>query len=163
MWTIFKVSIKFVTILFLFYVLVFWSQGIWDLSSPTRDWTHSRTPCIEKWSLRQGPPEKPPSPFSVPWYTSSFMLDKQKQKLQTACFVSFPFRQVFLFFFFPHLWFYFVEPFPVSTEIFRNIPPNCVHFPLPNTLHFPAFLAVGCGHVTEVLANGRQTKLIRHF
>ena len=51
MWTIFKVSIKFVTILFLFYVLVFWSWGIWDLSSPTRDWTHSRTPCIEKWSL----------------------------------------------------------------------------------------------------------------
>ena len=33
MWTIFKVSIKFVMILFLFYVLVFWSRGIWDLSS----------------------------------------------------------------------------------------------------------------------------------
>ena len=32
--------------------------------------------------------------------TSSFTLEKQKQKLQTACFVSFLFRQVFLFFFF---------------------------------------------------------------
>ena len=99
MWTIFKVSIKFVTILFLFYVLVFWSRGIWDLSSPTRDWTNSCTPCTEKQSLSHGKPEKLPSPFSVPWFTSSFTLEKQKQKLQTACFVSFPFRQVFLSFF----------------------------------------------------------------
>ena len=33
MWTIFKVSIQFVTISLLFYVLVFWLQGMWDLSS----------------------------------------------------------------------------------------------------------------------------------
>ena len=33
MWTIFKVSIQFVTILLLFYVLVFWLRGMWDLSS----------------------------------------------------------------------------------------------------------------------------------
>ena len=38
-WTIFKVFIEFVTILLLFYVLVFWLQGMWDLSSPTKDWT----------------------------------------------------------------------------------------------------------------------------
>ena len=34
MWTIFKVFIEFVTILLLFYVLVFWPWGMWDLSSP---------------------------------------------------------------------------------------------------------------------------------
>ena len=33
-WTIFKVLIEFATILLLFYVLVFWTQGMWDLSSP---------------------------------------------------------------------------------------------------------------------------------
>ena len=49
MWTIFKVFIEFVTILLLFYILVFWPGGIWDLSSPTRDRTH--TPCIGKRSL----------------------------------------------------------------------------------------------------------------
>ena len=37
MWTIFKVFIEFVTILLLFYVLVFWPRGMWALSSPTRD------------------------------------------------------------------------------------------------------------------------------
>ena len=36
-WTIFKVFIEFVAILLLFYVLVFWSQTMWNLSSPTRD------------------------------------------------------------------------------------------------------------------------------
>ena len=36
-WTIFKVFIEFVAILLLFYVLVFWPQGMWDLSFPTRD------------------------------------------------------------------------------------------------------------------------------
>ena len=33
----------------LFYVLVFWPQGMWDLSSPTRNWTG--TPCIGRQSL----------------------------------------------------------------------------------------------------------------
>ena len=49
MWTSFKVFIEFVTILLLFYVLVFWPRGMWDLSSPTRDQTH--TPCIGRRSL----------------------------------------------------------------------------------------------------------------
>ena len=48
MWTIFKVFIEFVTILFLFYALVFWLWGMWDLTSPTRNWTC--TPCIGRWS-----------------------------------------------------------------------------------------------------------------
>ena len=33
-------SLYFITILLLFYVLVFWPQGMWNLSSPTRDQTH---------------------------------------------------------------------------------------------------------------------------
>ena len=37
MWTILKVFIEFVTIFLLFYVLVLWPQGMWDLSSPTRN------------------------------------------------------------------------------------------------------------------------------
>ena len=49
MWTIFKVFVEFVTILLLFYVLVFWLRGMWDLSPPTRDRT--LTPCIGKQSL----------------------------------------------------------------------------------------------------------------
>ena len=31
--TIFKVSIEFVTVLLLFYVLVFWPRGMWDQGS----------------------------------------------------------------------------------------------------------------------------------
>ena len=49
MWTIFKIFIEFVTIVFLFYVLVFWPQGTWELNSPTRDQTC--TPCIGWLSL----------------------------------------------------------------------------------------------------------------
>ena len=49
MWTIFKVFTEFVIILLLFYVLVFWPRGMWDLSSPTRNRT--RTPGIGKQNL----------------------------------------------------------------------------------------------------------------
>ena len=57
--TIFKVFTEFVITLFLFYLLVFWSQGIWDLSSPTRDQLRSHTPCIGRqsrnhWPTREG-------------------------------------------------------------------------------------------------------------
>lgn len=44
MWTIFKVFIEFVTILFLFSVLVFWPHGMQNRSSSTRDQTC--TPCF---------------------------------------------------------------------------------------------------------------------
>ena len=47
--TIFKVFIECVTVLLLFYVLVFWPQGMWDLSSLTRDQTC--TPFIGRQSL----------------------------------------------------------------------------------------------------------------
>ena len=58
--TIFKVFTEFVITLFLFYLLVFWSQGIWDLSSPTRDQLRSHTPCIGRqsrnhWTTREVP------------------------------------------------------------------------------------------------------------
>ena len=45
-WTSFKAIIEFVALLFLFYVLAFWPQGILDLSSLTRDRT--LTPCIRR-------------------------------------------------------------------------------------------------------------------
>ena len=48
MWTT-TVCIEFVTTLFLFYVLVLWPWGMWDLSSLTRDWSH--TSCIRRQSL----------------------------------------------------------------------------------------------------------------
>ena len=35
-----KIFIEFVTILLLFYAMVFWPQGTWDLSSGTGDQTH---------------------------------------------------------------------------------------------------------------------------
>ena len=58
MWTIFKVFIEFVTILLLFYVLVLWLRGMWNLSSPTRDQTC--IPCIGRrsvhhWTTREVP------------------------------------------------------------------------------------------------------------
>ena len=49
----FKVFIDFVTILLLFYVLCFWSQGMWNLSSLTRDQTS--VPFIGRWRLNPGP------------------------------------------------------------------------------------------------------------
>ena len=36
MWSILKVFFEFVTILLLFYVLVFWTQSTWDLCSPNQ-------------------------------------------------------------------------------------------------------------------------------
>ena len=53
-------SLEFVKTLLLLYGLVFWPQGMWDLSFPTRDRTH--TPCIRKWSLNHWTSRKvPPS------------------------------------------------------------------------------------------------------
>ena len=47
--TFFKVFIKFVMVLILCYILVFWPRGMWDPSFSTRDGTH--TPYIGRWSL----------------------------------------------------------------------------------------------------------------
>ena len=59
MCTIFKVFIEFVTILLLFSVLFFLLQSMWDLSSQTRDGTH--TLCIGRWSLNQWTPREVPT------------------------------------------------------------------------------------------------------
>ena len=60
MWTIFKVSIEFITMLHLGFffkcILVVLAWGMWDLRAPTRDWT--LTPCIEGKVLSTGPPGK---------------------------------------------------------------------------------------------------------
>ena len=56
LWTIFKVFIEFVKLLFLFYVLVFWPQGMWDLSSPTRGQTC--TPALDDEVWTTGPSGK---------------------------------------------------------------------------------------------------------
>ena len=60
-WTIFKVCTKFVTTLLLFYILVFWPLGMWDLSSPARDWTCS--PYIGRWSLNHWTTREVSTPF----------------------------------------------------------------------------------------------------
>ena len=49
MCTFFFLSLEFVIILLLFYVLVFWAPGMWDLSSLIRDWNH--IPWAERRSL----------------------------------------------------------------------------------------------------------------
>ena len=53
-------SIEFVALL-LFYVLDFWLRGMWDLSSPTRDWTYA--PCIERGSLNHWTTREVPTTF----------------------------------------------------------------------------------------------------
>ena len=63
MCTIFKVFIESVTVLLLFYVLVFWPWGTWDLSSPTRDRTC--TPCSGRLSLNHWTTREVPSYFLV--------------------------------------------------------------------------------------------------
>ena len=68
MWIIFKVFIEFVTVPCLFYVLVFWPWGIWDLSSGTRAWTC--IPCIGRWSLTHWTIREvriPPSLWRLPY------------------------------------------------------------------------------------------------
>ena len=55
-WTIFKVFIEIVTVLFLLYVLVFWPRGMQVLNSLIRNWIC--TPCIgsqsfNHWTTRE--------------------------------------------------------------------------------------------------------------
>ena len=52
----FKVFIEFVTVLFLFYVLVFWPGGMWDISS--QPGTEHTPFALEDEVLTTGPPGK---------------------------------------------------------------------------------------------------------
>ena len=56
MWTIFKVFIEFVTILLLFYILAFWPQSMWDLSS--QPGIEPTPPALEGGILTTGLPGK---------------------------------------------------------------------------------------------------------
>ena len=73
-WTIFKVFTEFITILLLFYVLVFWLRGLWDLQSPTRDGTHA--PCIGWPSLNHWATREVPGIFFF------FKSNSQKQRVE---------------------------------------------------------------------------------
>ena len=57
-----RVFTEFVTILLLFHVLVFWPQGMWDLSFPTGDQTH--TPCIGRQNLNHWATRDIPQTYS---------------------------------------------------------------------------------------------------
>ena len=80
MWTIFKVFIEFVAILFPFYISFLFSfffglWGMWDLSSLTRNRTH--TPCIGRWNLNHWTTrELPHTPFdsSFPTFLHSSVI-----------------------------------------------------------------------------------------
>ena len=75
----FKVFIEFVIILLLFYVLVFWPQGMWDLSSPTRDPT--RSPRTRRRSLNHQTAREVPISSSS---KSSQVGEEQRPKGQEA-------------------------------------------------------------------------------
>ena len=80
MWTIFKVFIEFVTILLLFYVLVFWPQGMWDLSS--RPGIEPASPALEGEVLTTGPPgESPflPFLFNIVWEVLASAIKEEKE------------------------------------------------------------------------------------
>ena len=75
MWTIFKVLIEFVTILFMF--CFFGHKAMQDPNSLTRNQTH--TSCIVRWSLNQWTVDKSPN-------VTFFKIKKKKkdQKKQSA-------------------------------------------------------------------------------
>ena len=87
----FKVFIGFATTLPLFHVLLFWLWGMWDLSSPARDWT--RAPYIQRRSLTHGMAREVPSQCFLKfpdelmdgiWFT--LVLRKLLLLLQCSCF-----------------------------------------------------------------------------
>lgn len=72
MWTIFKVFIEFDTILFLFYILVFWPPAMWDLNS--RSETELASHALEVEVLITGPLRKfPILIFTMPFFWKTAM------------------------------------------------------------------------------------------
>ena len=55
-WTVFQIFIELVTILLLFYVLVFWLRGMWDLLP--QPGIEPKPPTLDGRVLTTGPPEK---------------------------------------------------------------------------------------------------------
>ena len=70
--TIFKVFIVYVTLLLLFYVLVFWPQGMWDLSSLIRDQIHM--PYIGRWSLNHWTSREFPIPITCYFFPPKILI-----------------------------------------------------------------------------------------
>ena len=69
MWIIFKVFIEFVTSLFLFYVLVFWLWGTWDIISLTRDETCTLCigrQCLNHWTTRESSTKSWSNTWTIP-------------------------------------------------------------------------------------------------
>ena len=89
MWTIFTVFLEFIAILLLFHVLVFWQQGVWDLSSPTRD--RNRTLCTGRWMLNPWNARDVPRPptFSCDFAAPSFKKDYMKRNREKSCHLRF--------------------------------------------------------------------------
>ena len=65
MWTLFKVFIEFVTVLLLFYVLLFSPRGMWHLSSLIG--IEPPPPALEGKVLTRGPPGKSLNIDSLKW------------------------------------------------------------------------------------------------
>ena len=63
-------SLYWLITLLLFYVLASWPQGMWDLSSRTRD--QILTPCTGRWSLNQGIAKEIPGNYL--WMGGNFPL-----------------------------------------------------------------------------------------
>ena len=80
MCAIFKVFVDFVTILLLVwglcFVLFYWPQGMWYLSSPTMDQTHTHH-AMKSEVLTSGLPGKPP-PYS-------HFIDKETEARRDLC------------------------------------------------------------------------------
>ena len=62
--------------LLLFYILVFWLQGMWDPSSPTR--SRTRTLCLGRWSLNHCTARE------VPYRTEFLMITVLNNSLQDS-------------------------------------------------------------------------------
>ena len=63
MWALLKVFIEFITVLFLFYVVFFWVQGMWEVGSLNR--VEPVPPAVEGEVLTTGPPVKSQEYLSV--------------------------------------------------------------------------------------------------
>ena len=73
---IFKVFTEFVTIMLLFYVLVFWPWGMQDLISPTRNLIC--TPCIGRQSFNHWTTREVPNMYFCIFLPAPQMLSSQK-------------------------------------------------------------------------------------
>ena len=138
MWTIFKVSIKFVMILFLFYVLVFWSRGIWDLSSRLGIEPTAAPAALKNKVLAMDHQRSPLHPFQCldSHLPSRWKNKSRNYRLLALCLFSSD-KCFFFFFFFPTSGFTLLghfqspqrssETFPQTASLFLcGTQPHCI-------------------------------------